>query len=162
MIVTRLSTMLLGSGVLFYTLTAGAQSRGWDQYGQPRYDPYYRDDPYYRQRGSGYRQNGSDLIGRVMSDLDRAASRAYLDGHERKHFDEVAANLQDFQARWARGKFDTGKLDKAIHNLDHLAGADRVRSVDRQMLGRDLYDLRQFRATRGGYDRSPGYYPDRR
>ena len=155
---SRLSAVLLGAGVLFFSLTAGAQSWEQDPYGQPRYDPYYRNDnPYHRQRGYGYAQNGSDLIGGVMSDLNRAASRAYLDDHERKHFDEVADNLEDFQARWARGKFDTGKLDKAIHNLEHLVGADRVRGVDREMLDRDLDDLRQFRATRGYYQ-NHGYY----
>jgi len=158
---SRLTTALLGSGVLFFTLSADAQTWGRDQYGQPRYNPNYRnDDPYYRQRGYGYGQNQDYLIGRVMSDLSQAASRAYLDGHERKHFDEVAGNLQDFQARWSRGKFDTGKLDKAIHNLEHLAQADRVRGRDRDTLGRDLYDLRQFRATRGGNYQSPGYYPN--
>ena len=62
---------------------------------------------------------------------------------------EVARSLQEFQSRWARGKFDTGKLDKAIHNLEHLADADRVRGRDREILSRDLYDLRQFRASRG-------------
>jgi len=74
---------------------------------------------------------------------------------------EVADSLQDFQVRWSHGKFDTGKLDKAIHNLEHLAQADRVRVRDREILSRDLYDLRQFRATRGGYYQRPGYYPNR-
>src|SRR5262249_20254824 len=130
----RLYGVLLGSGVLFLTLSAGAQTWGRDQYGQPRHDPYYRnDDPYYRQR-YGYGQNQDYLIGRVMSDLNQAASRAYLDDHERKHFDEVAGNLQDFQSRWSRGHFDTGKLDKAIHNLEHLAQAERVRGRDREAL----------------------------
>ena len=92
-----------------------------------------------------------------MSDLSQAAERARLDGHERKHFDDVAGNLQEFEARWARGKFDTGKLDKAIHNLEHLAEADRVRGRDRDMLARDVEDLRQFRASRGRYDRNPSY-----
>ena len=157
---SRLSTVLLGAGVLFLSLSAGAQTWGQDPYGQPRYDPYYRnDDPYSRPRGNGYGQNQDYLIGRVMSDLSQAASHAYLDGHERKHFVEVAGNLQDFQARWSRGKFDTGKLDNAIHNLEHLAQADRVRGRDREILSRDLYDLRQFRATRGGYYQSPGFYP---
>ena|SRR5215831_12986687 len=158
---SRLSGVLLGTGVLSLTLSAGAQTWGRDQYGQPRSDPYYRnDDPYYRERQYGYGQNQDYLIGRVMSDLNQAASRAHLDSHERKHFDEVAGNLQDFQARWSRGHFNTGKLDKAIHNLEHLTQADRVRSRDREMLTRDLYDLRQFRASRGGYDQRPGYYPD--
>jgi hypothetical protein len=72
----------------------------------------------------------------------------------------VAGSLQDFQVRLSRGKFDNGKLDKAIHNLEHLAQADRVRGRDREILSRDLYDLRQFRTTRGGYYQGPGYYPN--
>jgi hypothetical protein len=157
-IMNRLSDVLLGTGVLFLTLSASAQTWGRDQYGQPGYDPCRNGEPYYRQRS--YSQDQDYLIGRVISDLNQAASRAYLDSHERNHFDEVAGNLQDFQARWSRGKFDTGKLDKAIHNLEHLAQADRVRRRDREVLTRDLYDLRQFRATRGGYDPRPGYYPN--
>lgn len=144
----RLCGLLLGCVVLLFTLPAGAQTWGQDRYGQPSYG----------QRGYGYGRQGGDLFGRVMSDLNRAASRAYLDGHERRHFEEAADSLRDFQARWARGRFDNGKLDKAIHNLDHLARADRVQGVDREMLARDLYDLRQFRATRGGYYRGPGDY----
>ncbi len=152
---SRLSA-LLGSGILFFALTAGAQTWGRDSYGQPRYDPYYRDGGYNRTRGYGYGQ--ADPVSRAMSDLNRAASRANLDGHERHHFEEVSENLEDFQERWVRGKFDTGKLDKAIHNLEHLAQADRVRGGDREMLTRDLYDLREFRATRGGYGPYRGGY----
>lgn len=150
----RLCAVLLGSGALIFTLSAGAQTWGHDPYGP-------RNDPYSRDRGYAYGPYQGDLIGRVMSDLNRAASSAYADNHERHHFDEVAGNLEEFQARWARGKFDTGKLDKAIHNLQHLAQADRVRGADREMLTRDLYDLRHFRATRGGDGGYGGsYYPD--
>jgi len=157
---SRLSNVMLGTGLLLLTLSAGAQTWNRDQYGQPRYEPYYRNNaPDYRPRGYGSGDQDY-LIGRVMSDLNQAAYRAYLDDHERKHFDEVAENLQDFQERWSRGKFDTGKLDKAIHNLEHLAQADRVRGRDREILSRDLYDLRQFRATRGGYYQNPRYYPN--
>lgn len=139
------SLILFGCGVL----ALGASAQTWQQ------DPYYRNDPYdrggyYSERGYGYGYgNQQFLIGRVMSDLDQAARRARLDGHEADHFNEVARNLQEFQSKWARGKFDSGKLDKAIHNLEHLAGADRVRGRDRDMLSRDLYDLREFRDSRG-------------
>jgi len=159
------STFLFGCGVLALGLASNAQT--WqDPYYTPRNDPYYRnrdgyaDDRYSQQRAYGYGRNGQFLIDRVMADLNRAAERARLDGHETKHFDEVAGNLQEFEARWARLKFDTDKLDKAIHNLEHLADADRIRGRDRDMLARDLEDLREFRASRGRYYENPNYYPN--
>ena len=160
------SVFLFGYGVLALGLAANAETWWQDPNYTPRQDAYYRnrdsytDDPYSQQRAYGYRRNQQFLIDRVMTDLNRAAERARLDGHERKHFDEVAGNLQEFEARWARGKFDTGKLDKAIHNLEHLAEADRVHGRDRDMLAEDLEDLRQFRASRGRYDPNPNYYPN--
>jgi hypothetical protein len=137
------SLVLFGCGVL----AVGASAQSW-----PR-DPYYQDDARYRggysQPGYGYGRNQQFLVDRVMSDLDRAARGGRLDGHEVDHFNEAARSLQEFQSKWARGKFDRGKLDKAIHNLEHLADADRVRGRDREILSRDLYDLRQFRASAG-------------
>ena len=139
-------------GVLAVGLAANAQT--WRQ------DPYYtRNDPYYRD-DYRYGRNQQSLINRVMTDLNRAAERAWLDDHEAKHFDEVARNLQEFEARWARGKFDTGKLDRAISSLQHLAEADRVRGRDRDMLYRDLQDLRQFRSSRGRYFQDRNYDPN--
>ena len=158
------SVYLFCCGVLALGPAANAQTGEQGPDYTPRH-PYYRnrdgypDDRYSQQRAYGYGRNQQFLIGRVMTDLNRAAERARLDGHERKHFDEVAGNLQEFETRWARGKFDTGKLDKAIHNLEHLAEADRVHGRDRDILARDVEDLRQFRASRGRYDRNPNYYP---
>jgi hypothetical protein len=161
----RLSSMILfGCGVLTLGLAANAQTWDRDPYYRQRSDPYYRnregytDDRYSQQREYGYGRNPQFLIDRVMADLNRAADRARLDDHERNHFNEVAGNLREFEDRWARGKFDTGKLDRAIDGLKHLAEADRVRGRDRDMLARDIDDLRQFRASRGRYDQNPNYY----
>jgi hypothetical protein len=157
----RLSSVILfGCGVLTLSLAANAQTWGQDPYYTPRYRDRYADDRYSREREYGYGRNPQFLIDRVMTDLNRAAERARLDGHERNHFDEVAGSLQEFESRWARGRFDTSKLDKAIHALEHLAQADRVRGRDRDMLARDVEDLRQFRASRGRYEQSPNYYPN--
>src|SRR5258707_6765939 len=140
------SALLLGSGVLVLSLTAWGQR----PYNPPRDDPYYRNDPnrgynddrsYRGDDRNGYGGNEDALIGRVLSDLNRAAAGARLDGHERKHFNEVAQKLQEFEGRLAQGRFDTGKLDSAINNLEHLARADRVRGRDRDMLARDVQDL---------------------
>ncbi len=95
-------------------------------------------------------QGPGSLIGQVLSDIDRAAANAYLDNHERDHFNEVARQLQEFDARAAQGNFDKDRLDKAIENLDHVAHADRVSPQDRDVLQQDLTALRNFRATRGG------------
>src|SRR5712664_35055 len=137
------SSILFGSGLLVFSIAAGAQTRGQGPYYPQRDDPYYRNDPnrgYYPDQG----RNGDPLIERVLADLNMAASNARVDGHERRHFDEAAQKLQEFEGRWAQGKFDTGKLDKAIQNLEHLADADQLRGRDRDILARDMQDLRQF------------------
>jgi len=146
-----LSVILLGSGVLTLGLPANAQYGNRDPYNAPRNNPY-------AGNREGFGRNQQFVVDRVMADLNRAAG-ARLDGHERKHFDDVARNLQEFQLRASRGKFDTGKLDKAIGSLEHLANADRIRGRDRDMLVRDLNDLRQFRASRGGFQPNPNYAP---
>lgn len=139
--------------VLATVFAAGIGSLAATAQSWPQDDPYYRNDPYsrggYSRQTYGYGGYQDSLINRVMYDIDQAARRANLDGHEAHHFNEVARTLQEFQAKWARGKFDNGKLDKAIENLAHLADADRIRGRDREALSRDLYDLRQFRANRG-------------
>jgi hypothetical protein len=92
--------LLFGCGVLALGLTANAQT--WqDPYYTPRNDPYYRNRDgyavyrYSQQRVYGYGRSGQFLIDRVMADLNRAAERARLDGHERKHFDEEAGGDWD-------------------------------------------------------------------
>jgi hypothetical protein len=168
-------TAFLSAGVLFAGL-ASAQTFDGPYFHDPqRDDPYYRngrvyrDDPYYRNgrvyddddydrprdryRNDrfGYGRNTASLIGQVMSDIDRAASNARLDGHEARHFNEAVQKLQEFQSRWDRGKFDTGRLDKAIDNMQHLVNADRVHPRDRDILSRDLSALREFRSSGGQY-----------
>jgi len=154
------SVLLFGSGVLVFSVAANAQIRGQDPYYGQRDDLYYRNDPnrgYYPDQSRsgndryGYGRNEDSLIGRVLADLNMAASNARLDGHERRHFDGAARQLEQFEDRWARGKFDSGKLHEAIEDLEHLAKADRVSGRDREILARDLEDLRQFRSTRGRY-----------
>jgi hypothetical protein len=165
------SALLFGSGLLVFSVVANAQTRGQGPYYPQRDDPYYRNDanrgyPDQSRYGNdrySYGKNGDSLIGRVLADLNMAASNARLDGHERKHFEEAARQLEQFEDRRAQGKFDNGKLHEAIEELEHLAKADRVSGRDRQILARDADDLRQFRSTRGRYsDYGYGDYRDDR
>src|SRR5260221_8521911 len=89
-----LSALLFSSGVLVFSVAANAQTRGQGPYYPQRDDPYYRNDPNrgsypdqgrYRNDRYGYGRTGDPLIGRVLADLNMAASNARVDGHERRH-----------------------------------------------------------------------------
>ena len=91
----------------------------------------------------------SGIVDRTLHDLRRASWNGRLDGHERNHFNSAVKELEKFQDRWRDGRFDTGRLDKAIDSLRHLANADRLHPRDRSILASDLEALRNFRAGRG-------------
>ncbi len=117
-------------------------------------------DPY---GGPWQRGSRDGLIDRVERDLQRAASSSYVDGHDRRHFERALDELRRFQHSWSGGRFDNRALDRAIENIDHLAHADRIHPRDREILRQDLWQLRDFRANRGGYyggyrDRYDPYY----
>jgi hypothetical protein len=130
-------------------MTAGAQDYG------RRYDPYYGGrDAYarpYDRGGRGY--YGGDIIGRTMSDLNRAGMWARHDKHDRKRVDHAQRELMKFQDKWARGKFDSHPLDEAIDEMKDLVGSNHVSPRDREMLMRDVEGLRAFRASGGYYGR---------
>ena len=132
-------------------------------YGNRGNDPYYR-DPYYNDRtGAAYGRGtygtagSGNVINRVLYNLDVAAANSRVDGHERGHFNKAQQELRNFQARWAQGQFDTGRLDKAVSAIQDLVNSDQVNSRDRSVLSNDLAALRQFRNSggqRGYYDPS--------
>lgn len=127
--------LAIGCGVLLAATCASAQ-RG------------YRDrdrDDRWEQRGQGR----NDVVERALRDLDSVRSYAYVDHHERGHFERARRDLLRFQERWYRGDFDKSRLDGAIENLDHLVRSRQVDPNERRMLSRDLWALRDFRAQRG-------------
>ncbi len=119
------------------------------------------DDDYRRGRGryknqrsrgaAGYGIGGAGIIDRTTSDLRRAASRNRVDRHERDHFERAMNELQAFRYRMAEGRFEEGRLNRAIEDLQHLANADQIHPGDRRTLARDMLELRHFRNTRDRY-----------
>ncbi len=103
-------------------------------------------DSYGQYRGRG----GIGVVQRAMSDLDRARSYRFVDGHERRHIESARHNLERFMVNWNRGRFDKDRLDGAIEDLNDLARADQVHPRERMMFARDRDALRDFRATGGG------------
>jgi hypothetical protein len=146
-------------------MAAGMTAVGGSAFGQA---PYGRDDRYgygdrpgygdYDRRNGGWQRSGSP-VDTVIRDLDRVNSRSrFVDSHDRKHLDKAREELFKFQDRWTSGKFDTGKLDKAVENLEHLMRADQIHPRDRQLLAEDMRMLRDFRSGRGSYRGGPYGY----
>ena len=141
------SAVFLIAGLLWLpgaTIRAIAAPFDDGQY-RERGDRYYRDRDDY---GRGPAQ-GSSPIDRVYNDVQRVASRARVDHHERDHFERALNELSEFQYRWRDGRFETRHLDRAIDNLKDLARADQVHPRDRSILARDIQILRSFRESRG-------------
>ncbi len=102
---------------------------------------------HHHQPAARYRQ--ADPVNRAMRDLQTIFSRARVDNHEANHFRRAIDELNDFQRRAARGRFDYGNLDRAIGNIADLAQADQLHPRDRAILREDLFNLRNFRSYAG-------------
>jgi hypothetical protein len=113
--------------------------------------------PRYRQP-DGYRNGGNQqyVIGQVLQDLNRATQRTRMDSRDFSRVTDISRTLQQFESRWAQGKFDKGKLDHAIETLQHLADSNRLPQQLRSVFYRDVNDLREFRANRGSYGNGYG------
>ena len=153
-----ISALLVASaGAL--TVPAFAQRYPDPSYGNR--DPYYGNnrDPYYGNNRGRY--GNGDPVERALSNLERAASTNRYDHHERSHFDKAIHELSKFRDRWYnRRQFDRGALDRAISNMNDLSRARQLHPRDRDAITRDLYDLRAFRDSGGGYYGGNG--PNRR
>jgi hypothetical protein len=113
--------------LLLFTVAASAQ--------YPRGDRYYdRDD--YRNRGG--------ILYQVRADLDRAESHSYANGGDRKRFNKVREELNDFQRSG-----NPHELNEAIGRLQNVVNDNRLAPRDRDILADDLYRLRDFRARNG-------------
>jgi hypothetical protein len=137
----RFSTNLsIGFALFLASVTSNAQTYG---------RPYEQGGRYrYGDRSSGYGRNGSP-VDRALYDLSRVDRNAYVDHHEREHFRHAQEDLARFQERWSQGRFDRGRLDRAIDNMQHLVQARQLHDRDRDVLASDLEALRYFRAGQG-------------
>src|SRR5690349_7617030 len=132
-----LTAVMLFAGIVVATGAASAQFRG------PYGDPY----PPSRERG-GY---DSGAVNRVIGHIDRAEWGRYLSHGDRKHLESARRDLFRFQDDWMRGRFDRGRLDNAIGHLNHVANSYQLPPRERDMLMRDVYELRDFRERGSGY-----------
>lgn len=95
------------------------------------------------------RYESQNPVNRALRDLQMIYSRANVDRHESEHFRRAIHELNEFQRRAADGRFDYGRLDRAIDNMADLAKADQLHPRHRSMLREDLFELRNFRSYAG-------------
>lgn len=108
----------------------------------------------YQDRGdSRYHQFGRGTLDHVRADIARAERGLhYIGPIEMRRFYRVRDGLADFQRRWERGHYDGASLQQAISNLEAIVGHSRINPRDREILRRDLFQLRdlQRRIEHGG------------
>ena len=129
------------SGMLLLAALAGgtANAQYRDRYGSPypnNRGPYPSESRY---------DNRFDAVRRAIADLDRAASVRYADRRDWRHAESARKDLIRFEESRARGRFDRGKLDGAINHLADLTRSPLLHPRERDMLARDIADLRELR-----------------
>ncbi len=91
------------------------------------------------------------VVSRTQTDLERAAS--FLSRNhkkdEEKRVRNAQQNLSKLDRHFAKGKFDKGTLDTAIGNIQSILDHNVLQGEDRDMLMRDVTDLRTVRQQRG-------------
>src|SRR5262249_4639098 len=102
--------------------------------------------PAYTQ---GRYDSARDLISRTQEDLRRAASFTREKKDEKVRIDNAQRHLSQFDRALSRNKFDKDKLDAAIDDLKNVIDHNTLAVEDRDLLNRDLEDLRRMRSERG-------------
>jgi hypothetical protein len=108
---------------------------------------YRSSDPYGRSWGPTQQwRSDNRLIDSIQNDISRIGQRSAWDGWAVKQFSQAVENLERFQLEAARGKFDRGRLDRAIDNLNRLLTAPELHPRDKQRIAFHRDELRYFRA----------------
>lgn len=89
------------------------------------------------------------VVGRTQVDLDRAASFLKGNKKEQERLRNAQKHLSEVDRHMAKGKFDKGTLDSAIEDIQNVLDHNVLQSQDRDMLMRDIQELRAIRSDRG-------------
>jgi len=94
-----------------------------------------------------FREKAKNAVERTDKDFENIVHPEKLDAEQRAHFDAALKDLHELREAIAAGKWEGGKerLERAIDNIDFLMKKAPMDDGDRQMLGIDLYTLRDIR-----------------
>jgi hypothetical protein len=89
------------------------------------------------------------VVGRTQVDLDRAASFLRGNKKEQDRLRNAQKHLSEVDRHMAKGKFDKDTLDSAIGDIQSVLDHNVLQSQDRDVLMRDVTELRGIRSERG-------------
>lgn len=107
---------------------------------------YRSSDPFGHSYGrTPSYQNSNRLIDSIQTDLSRIGQRAAWDRWAVRQFSEAVDNLERFQLNSSRGRFDRGRLDRAVNNLNRLLTAPELHPRDKDRIAFHRDQLLNFR-----------------
>jgi hypothetical protein len=86
------------------------------------------------------------LVGQSQRDLTQISAVATMSGKERERYDNAMHHLSEFDQSLAHSRFDKGKLDDAIGDIDNVCKNNTLAPGERDVLLSDLRQLRDLRA----------------
>jgi hypothetical protein len=86
------------------------------------------------------------LVGASQRDLSQISEIATMSGKERERYDNALHHLSEFDQGLAHSRFDKGKLDDAIGDVDNVCKNNTLAPGERDVLLNDLRQLRDLRA----------------
>jgi hypothetical protein len=88
------------------------------------------------------------LVGRSQHDLSSISNVAAMSAKEKERYDNALRHLSEFDQGLAHARFDKGKLDTAIDDIDNVCKNNTLVPGERDVLLGDLRELRRLREDR--------------
>jgi hypothetical protein len=88
----------------------------------------------------------------TIADLKAVSAHNTYNPREMERYDNAMTHLSQFAEKLHQGRFDRGRLDHGIGDLESILNKNPMDGRARDILNRDLGELRRLRATyRIGY-----------
>ena len=139
-ILGRVTKGLMARGLLAHGAVAALAVLFMSQAAHAQYAPQYT-----------YRAEHRRPVDATIRDLQQIAPYNTFSGKESKRFDNAITHLTQFEGRLQSRYFDKGKLDDGIGDVQHILDNNRLDAQARQILNRDVWELRRLRANYDAY-----------
>ena len=101
----------------------------------------------FAQRPYVYEREQRWPADQTIADLKAIAAHNTYNPREMERYDNAMTHLSQFAEKLHNGRFDRGKLDHGINDLQSLLNKNPMDGRARDILNHDLTDLRRLRVT---------------